>query len=570
MKLSEALQINGGPASAEPAERVYLACGFTPLHLQTFLTAHVRQRLDRRAVQLEVGLFGDLPGNVERAARRDPGPAAVILEWSDIDPRLGLRASGGWGTSQIADILANASAQLKRLETAIAAAGKGTVAVAGPTLPLPPIGHTAGWQSAAVEEELHDLVACFHKRCAAIPGVRLVSRSRLDEASPAAGRLDVKMDLLAGFPYRQPHADALAALLTTVLYPPPPKKGLIVDLDNTLWSGIVGEIGATEVCWSLDKKAQVHGLFQQMVAALADAGVLVGVASKNDPAVAAEALRRSDMLVPESSLFPVEVNWGPKSASVGRILKAWNIGADAVIFVDDSPMELAEVQSAYPAMECLPFTAADPEQVWKLLWRLKDAFGKPDIREEDRLRSASLKAATALAEASEGSQVDPEFLAGLGATITFDYRKDASDQRALELINKTNQFNLNGRRYTESDWRSALEDPSSFLIRVSYEDKFGPLGKIAIVLGRASAKAVAIDAWVMSCRAFSRRIEHHTVDRLFSRFDADAVQLDYRKTDRNMPLQEFLDAVADGDAIPRNGFRERSAGLPHQVIEVDG
>ena len=119
MKLSEALQINGAPASAEPAERVYLACGFTPLHLQTFLTAHVRQRLDRRAVQLEVGLFGDLAGNVERAARRDPGPAAVILEWGDIDARLGLRASGGWATSQFSDILASASAQLKRLETAI-------------------------------------------------------------------------------------------------------------------------------------------------------------------------------------------------------------------------------------------------------------------------------------------------------------------------------------------------------------------------------------------------------------------------------------------------------------------
>jgi FkbH-like protein len=142
-------------------------------------------------------------------------------------------------------------------------------------------------------------------------------------------------------------------------------------------------------------------------------------------------------------------------------------------------------------------------------------------------------------------------------------------------VNKTNQFNLNGRRFTEADWRAVLERPDAFLVRVSYQDKFGPLGKIATLFGTTNGETVHVEGWVMSCRAFSRRIEHHTLDRLFAHFGASTVRLNYKPTDRNMPLQEFLGAITR-EPVPAEPliaaaqFREACRSLPHKVIEIHG
>ena len=139
------------------------------------------------------------------------------------------------------------------------------------------------------------------------------------------------------------------------LFPAPPKKGIITDLDQTLWKGILGDAGVDGISWSLDGKSQAHALYQQVLASLADSGVLVAIASKNDPDLVEAALQRPDILLPPSQIFPMEVGWGVKSDAVGRILETWNIGADSVVFVDDSPMELAEVAEKYPGIECLRF-----------------------------------------------------------------------------------------------------------------------------------------------------------------------------------------------------------------------
>ena len=155
----------------------------------------------------------------------------------------------------------------------------------------------------------------------------------------------------------------------------------------------------------------------------------------------------------------MESHWRPKSESVRSILRSWNIGADSVVFVDDSPMEVAEATAAFPEMEGIVFPAEDEHAVYDLLERLRDLFGKTFVAEEDRLRAASLRNAP---RALEAAQTDPEeFLARAEANIAFAY--NAPDQRSLELINKTNQFNLNGRRLDETQWKLQLADPSRFL-----------------------------------------------------------------------------------------------------------
>jgi len=331
MRLSEALQINQQPVSpSSRGKKVHLVCGFTPLHLGTFLKAYARRRFPGDEISITNGLFGDLEGNVQRARGHSGEGAVVVIEWGDVDPRLGLRASSGWSSRILADILELVSARISRLENGIAdLASRMPVAVAAPTLPLPPLTHFPSVQTGTFELRLQSYLMELLNRVCGTGRLRLVSDSALARLSAFPNRRDVKMELHAGFPYSIPHAAALAELSVECLFPPVPKKGLITDLDDTLWKGILGEIGVSVISWSLDGHAQAHALYQQLLASLADSGVLVAVASKNDSALVHEAFARPDILLKESQVFPIESNWGAKSDSVGRILRTWNISPTA-------------------------------------------------------------------------------------------------------------------------------------------------------------------------------------------------------------------------------------------------
>jgi FkbH-like protein len=523
-------------------------------------------------VTVATGLYGDCLGSLERAHHAACDAITVLLEWADFDPRLGIRRLGGWSPRCLDDILETVRAQTDRLQQAIArAASIARLALCLPTLPLPPVSYKPGWEAGFFELELRESLSAFACRLVQIPNVRVVNPQRLDALSPLAERLDVKAELMSGFPYRTGHASVVAELLTQLLKPASPKKGLITDLDDTLWRGLLGEVGVDGVTWDLDHFSHVHGLYQQLLNSLAEAGVLIGVASKNDPAQAAEALQRHDLLVARHRLFPVKAHWRRKSESVGEILQTWNIGADSVVFVDDSPMELAEVKAAYPAIDGLTFPVENDQACYALLEQLRDLFGKARISEEDSIRLESIRSAATRALDRTGQEGAPDdFLAQADAEITLSFGKEPPDPRALELINKTNQFNLNGRRYTESAWQAFLRDSETFLMVAAYKDKYGPLGKIAVLGGRCQGSTVFLDAWVMSCRAFTRCVEHRCLEVVFDRFGAQEVVLDFKPTERNQPLQEFLSqlqAVANGQPLrlTREAFRKQCPLLFHKV-----
>ena len=279
MTLNQALAlINSRKGNSEDGT-YYLACGFEPLHLATLLRAHLLERLrDDGNVEVQCGVYGDLRGNVDAAARTAVTACAVVLEWSDLDPRLGLRSSGGWSNEAKADLIANCIERYTHLEAAIVAlAGRMPVALAPPSLPLPPIGNTIRAQSSVLELELGQQLARFLLRISRVSGVRVIERSRIE---PAVASLDARMELIAGFPYTVPFASGLAASLVDVLCQPAPKKGLITDLDGTLWSGVAGEIGVDAISWSQEHHTQTHGLYQQMLGHLASCGVLLARRTK--------------------------------------------------------------------------------------------------------------------------------------------------------------------------------------------------------------------------------------------------------------------------------------------------
>jgi FkbH-like protein len=301
---------------------------------------------------------------------------------------------------------------------------------------------------------------------------------------------------------------------------------------------------------------------------------LIAVASKNDAALVDQAFEREDLLLSRTSVFPIEAHWKPKSESVHRILKKWNVLPDSVVFVDDSPMEVAEVQRVFPEMECLAYPKEDYPAVLGLLNHLRNRFAKTTISAEDSLRLESIRNSAAFGEARAGERNSANnFLEQAEGRLTFHLGKPVEDARALELLNKTNQFNLNGRRCDEGDWAKFLKDPRAILVSVSYEDKYGKLGKIAVLTGRSAEQKFVLQSWVMSCRAFSRRIEFHCLKYLFEKFAAAEIVFELQATSRNGPLVECLQQLMEGplEANPRlskSSFLRNAPKMPHHVEEV--
>jgi len=176
-----------------------------------------------------------------------------------------------------------------------------------------------------------------------------------------------------------------------------------------------------------------------------------------------------------------------------------------------------------------------------------------------------------------------DFLRQIDGKLTLSSQKQPLDSRSLELVNKTNQFNLNGRRFQEAEWQNWLNAPDAVFLAVSYRDKYGPLGKIAVIAGdllhgngvnsdSSGKRRLRIRTWVMSCRAFSRLIEYECIRWLFDKLDVEELEFDFLPTPRNTPMQNFLQQVRNAPAEPhchlsRAQFLQSCPASSHVVEE---
>ena len=572
MNITQALEIiRNSPKGPRPFD-VTLACGFTPLHLQTFLAAYLQRALPEREVKVTPGLFGSLVDTVKECSRNESPNLVIALEWADLDLRLGYRAFHVWDSGTVPELIATSEKSLENLLRILEPlATKGRIVLSTPTLPIAPIFHTNSWYLSESEAVLQAEVREFERK-AIQAGISVVNEMKLATLSPSATRYDLKSDLLLGIPYSLTHADALAQALAQLMHPCTPKKGIITDLDDTLWAGLVGEVGAEGVHWDLEHHAGLHGHYQMLLASLSYAGVLVGVASKNDPEIVEKAFKRNDILLRSERIFPMEVHWHAKSGYVSRILKAWNISVDAVVFVDDNPAELAEVAAVHSGIECIQFPTRDYAAGLQVLLRLRDLYGKERLRAEDAVRLKSIRASGEF-RAEEGEEISEEFLKQANAVVEFDDRPSEAGARPLELVNKTNQFNLNGIRYTESEWRAEASRPDCCFLVVDYRDRFGILGKISVLLGFLDAECLRVRTWVMSCRAFGRRIEYQCLQTLFERYAIRAIEFELIATEKNGPLRKFMTSLIDARigqtaVLTRERFAQVCPPLYHTTTET--
>jgi FkbH-like protein len=191
---------------------------------------------------------------------------------------------------------------------------------------------------------------------------------------------------------------------------------------------------------------------------------------------------------------------------------------------------------------------------------------------EDSIRLATVRQTRQFEDAAIGS-IPENFLKEANAIVHFDFNTSTRDPRSLELVNKTNQFNLNGIRYTVSDWLHELACPDVQLIGINYEDRFGQLGKIAVIVGIVMGDTLNIRVWAMSCRAFGRRIEYLCLRTCLERFQIGKIKFDFVATAQNTPLREFLTALLGKEpgasaVLTRERFEEACPKLYHTVNEM--
>jgi FkbH-like protein len=336
--------------------------------------------------------------------------------------------------------------------------------------------------------------------------------------------------------------DIAEAVIERALGVPESCKVLVTDLDNVVWSGVIGEDGLAGIHSAPEGVGYRFFLYQTLLAKLQREGVLLAAVSRNDEDLALAPFRAGDMTLAERDFVCIVASYNAKSAQIAEIAKRLNLGLDAFVFVDDNPIELAEVSAQLPTVRCVRFPASD-DGIPQLFAQLSSLFARVMVTAEDRERTELYRRRIAGMTPSDVRGADlATLLRGFGMTLTVHDRSIGDRVRAVQLINKSNQFNLNGSRLTDDQVCDILANGGR-LYGASLSDHGGSHGEILACLIDADR---VVRSFAMSCRVFQRRIEHAFFVWL-ARHEAPAA-LDFAATERNAPMRQFL-------AEP--GFRHR-------------
>ncbi len=322
------------------------------------------------------------------------------------------------------------------------------------------------------------------------------------------------------------------------------KKAVAVDLDNTLWGGVIGEEGAQGVeLGDETPQGMAFAEFQQYLKMLAARGVLLNVASKNEEAAALSGFEREDSPLKRSDFLCFEANWGPKNESIAKMAKDINISVDSFVFLDDNPAERALVSRELPAV-----AVPDMNEPEKSIHTVDRAgyFEVTALSEDDKKRGEMYRQ-NAERQADEGSFGNyEEYLKSLEMKAEIGLVEEEKLERVSQLINKTNQFNLTTRRYTTAEVESCMRSETSLLLFGRLIDRFGDNGITSVILAEQEGDSATIELWVMSCRVFKRHLEYAMFDVLREYARERGVKKLYArwlKTQKNILVREFYESI---------------------------
>ncbi|HEY1922409.1 MAG TPA: HAD-IIIC family phosphatase [Tepidisphaeraceae bacterium] len=374
---------------------------------------------------------------------------------------------------------------------------------------------------------------------------------------------------------KQPFSDEGTARLAHEIYAgiraltTGPKKVLVLDLDNTLWGGVVGETGAAGVEIGDNPAGEAFRAFQKYAKSLARRGCVLAVCSKNNPEDAREPFRtNADMQLTLEDFGAFEASWDPKAVAIERIAMTLALGLDSFVFFDDNPAEREHIRQSLPEVEVVE-VPEDPSEYIRALeagrW-----FETVSLTAADRERSQQYRAEAQRREIKTDFASVEEYQLSLKMIGDVRAIDDDDFPRVIQLLGKTNQFNLTTRRHTPEVAKQILSKPDSVGITIRMSDRFGDYGLVAVIMGvnepGTSQRTLRIDTWLMSCRVIGRTAEEFTLNALVER----AKSLGYQRL-----LGHFIPTKKNAlvkDLFPRLGFRpveSKESGVSAYELNLD-
>jgi FkbH-like protein len=511
----------------------------TPNPLDLYLRAHAA----KRGVSAEARTlpFGTLPQTLLQPAAPEEREIFLLFPW-DFAPAADWRSGIPLETLDPAELREKAQQVAERLS------GRPSARLLYVPAPLPPV-YSDPSENAASSGFLTALAISLGARI--LPAEAFSMASYLASGCPIAGAW---LGRVAEAVVEQ----ALPAAFESC-------KVLVTDLDQVLWAGVIGDDGMEGISYGPEGQGFRHFLYQSLLARLKSDGVLLAAVSRNLAEIGAEPLRSGRMLLSEQDFVSVICSYGAKSAQIAEIARQLNVGLDSFVFVDDNPVELAEVASALPGVHCVTFPSRE-DGLPEFFARLAQLFARSAVTSEDRERTQMYRRRLQgmVPSSAEGADLT-EFLRDLQMTLTLEDRSQGQRERAIQLINKTNQFNLNGVRVSDEEVQRIL-DSGGRLLTASLADRHGVHGEILSCLITSDR---IMKCFVMSCRVFQRRVEHAFLVWLANQAFCPEL-LDFQQTAKNLSMRELLNDPAFSPA-PENYLRfdfTRFAAAHNEALEL--
>lgn len=359
------------------------------------------------------------------------------------------------------------------------------------------------------------------------------------------------------------------------------RRVLVLDLDNTVWGGVIGDDGMAGIVLAQgDAAGEAYLSVQRMALELRNRGVVLAVCSKNTDEVAREVFRsHPEMLIREKHISVFQANWKDKATNLRSIAAELNLGIDSLVFLDDNPVERGLVRQELPQI-AVPEIGSDPADYARTL-AAGGYFDLVGFSEEDRKRAEfyDMNAKRAAMRVESGNL--DSYLDSLQMELALAPFDAVGRGRIEQLINKSNQFNLTTRRYSATDVEKMQSDPGCYTLQIRLKDIYGDNGMISVVVCRAvDAVTWEIDTWLMSCRVLGRKVEQAVLGELLSAARASGVQKivgRYIPTERNGLVKDhyrdlgfaLADTRSDGETVWVLGA-ETEVERPPMTIERTG
>lgn len=336
------------------------------------------------------------------------------------------------------------------------------------------------------------------------------------------------------------------------------KKALVLDLDNTLWGGVVGDDGVDNLLLGQEvPMGQVYTEFQDYLKMHKDLGILLNVNSKNDYDNAIAGLNHPDGVLKPDDFIVIKANWENKDRNIVEIAKELNIMPDSLVFVDDNPVERGIVKENVTGVSVPEMVS--PEKYVKIIDR-SGFFEVTSFSKDDASRNEMYKENAKRAQLEASFEDYGEYLKSLEMVGTIKAFENVYMARIAQLTNKSNQFNLTTKRMSQADIEAVAEDKSFITLYGKLEDKFGDNGVVSVVIGEIDGKELNIRLWLMSCRVLKRDMEHAMLDTLVKKALSKGITRIngyYYPTAKNSMVKEFygrmgFDKVsedADGNSV---------------------